>query len=178
MAEKNRKNRRRIGTLDFETDPFKAGRVPRPFAAGVYFNETEKTIIWGLGCETVLADYLREMPDCDLYAHNGGKFDFFYLIPYANKGDIKIINGRIVSMQIGNVKLIDSYPLMPFPLAAYRKTKIDYKLFEENRREKHKDKIISYLIDDCRDLFNLITGFKNIVGNKLTSGRQRWRKLN
>lgn len=168
-----RKNERiPFGVLDFETDPFRYGRVPFPFACGLYFGENSYSLLWG---DNILEDTLRairSLPRCILYAHNGGKFDFFYLVEFANKGKCLVRNGRIFEMQIGNVTLRDSWPLMPFALEEYRKTKIDYRIFEENEREKPQNKlrIQTYLYDDCRNLYELISGFKEILGPKDTIG--------
>jgi hypothetical protein len=159
-----------IGTIDYETDPFLFGRVPYPFACGIYFNDDDHIALWEPNIIDKTVETLRSMPPCYLYAHNGGKFDFQYLVEYANPGEIQIRNGRIMEMNIGKVTLIDSWPLMPFPLAEYQKTKIDYRRFEKEKRRKHKQEIISYMMDDCRDLLKLITGFKTIVGNKDTIG--------
>lgn len=167
----NRKNEKRVGVLDFETDPFQHARIPRPFVCGIYFGESDKTVIWGDGCEYHVAEYLKELPPCTLYAHNGGKFDFHFLLKYANTDKkISVVNGRVAYFYIGDVKLIDSFLLIPFALAKYKKTEIDYKKFERNRREKYKDEIISYLLDDCRDLHELLAGFKKITGDVLTIG--------
>lgn len=115
---------------------------------------------------------LRLLDKCTLYAHNGGKFDFGYLIQYANTGTIIIRNGRITEMKIGDVTLKDSWPLMPFALAEYQKDKADYSLHKKDKRNlpKNKKKITEYVISDCRNLLELITGFHNIVGVKDTIG--------
>lgn len=157
-----------LGTLDFETDPFVHGRVPYPFACGIYFSDANHYALWEPDIIEQTVRRLRKLPPCTLYAHNGGKFDFHYLIEESNPGGIIIRNGRVVEMQIGDVTLKDSWPLMCFPLEQYRKTKIDYRKFEANRRGKNKAEIISYMIDDCRDLLTLLTGFKAIVGDKDT----------
>jgi len=158
------------GTIDAETDPFLHGRVPIPFVWGIYVESDFKSF-WGDNCTLRFVDHLKKLPVCVLYAHNGGKFDFHYLIPYVNRDDITIINGRIAQMTIGRVILKDSFLLMPFALAAYKKTEIDYDKFESHRREKHKDEILRYLKTDCIDLFDLLDGFHNILGNHLTIGK-------
>lgn len=75
-------------------------------------------------------------------------------------------------MRIGKVTLKDSFPLMPFALEEFRKTPIDYAIFERARRNKPRNRarITDYLIDDCRDLLELVTGFRAIVGDKDTIG--------
>jgi len=165
MARAKRKN----GTFDSETDPFLFGRVPEPFVFGVYV-ENEFKYFWGKKCIKKFVDYLMTLRNQTLYAHNGGKFDFHFLIDYVNKEEIKIINGRIAEMWIGDVILKDSFLLMPFALAAYKKTDIDYNKFETGAREKHKTEIVNYLKDDCIDLHTLLTGFHDTLGNHLTIG--------
>lgn len=161
-----------IGVLDFETDPFRAGRIPSPFACGIYFADEQYHLFWGMDCDLRVVEFLHTLPRCVLYAHNGGKFDFFFLIEHAETGTIKVRNGRIFEMQIGRVTLRDSWPLMPFPLEHYRKTKIDYSIFEFPIREDRANKIRiqHYLFDDCKNLYDLLIGFHAIVGPKDTIG--------
>jgi DNA polymerase type B, organellar and viral len=165
-----------FGVLDFETDPFLYGRIPFPFACGIYFGESDSyTSLWNRDNNKLIEDtlrILRKLPRCILYAHNGGKFDFFYLVEFANKGRCMVRNGRIFEMRIGNVTLRDSWPLMPFALEEYRKTKIDYRIFERSVREETQNKlrIQNYLFDDCKNLYDLIKGFREIVGPKDTIG--------
>lgn len=166
----------KIGALDFETDPFKVGRVPFPFAACVYFGENDYAVLWDLDSHTDfiarVVRALKRLPACTLYAHNGGKFDFHYLLEAAAPGTIQVRNGRIVQFKIGRVTLKDSFPLLPFALDVYKKTKIDYAIFEARRRNapKNRARITSYLIDDCRNLRELVLGFRRIVGPRDTIG--------
>jgi len=168
-----------VGSLDFETDPFLFGRVPYPFAAGIYFGPKDYAILWEPHIIEKTIDFLKKLPECVLYAHNGGKFDFHYLLEAANKDDILIRNGRIVQMRIGKVTLKDSWPLMPFKLEEFRKTPIDYAIFNAWRRNKpsNKARIKSYLLDDCRDLLELVTGFRAIVGPKDTIGSAAFHQM-
>lgn len=183
MRARKKENDQRIGVLDFETDPFEFGRVPCPFAAGVYFSKDDYFLVYGEkvnpNAPRTVREFLarlnrdlRRLPACILYAHNGGKFDFHFLIEYANPGEIVVRNGRVTEMHIGKVLLKDSWPLMPFALAQYRKTPIDYTLFEYPRRTRpeNRAKIEAYLFDDCRDLHELVTGFRAIVGDRDTIG--------
>lgn len=160
------------GTLDFETDPFEYGAIPYPFACGVYFSDDKYRELWEPNIIDKTVAFLKTLPECILYAHNGGKFDFHYLIEYSNHGEITIRNGRVTHMNIGKVRLVDSWPLMPFALAEYQKTKIDYNIFRSHRRNSPRNKVLiqKYLKDDCRDLLNLLRGFKEIVGPKDTIG--------
>lgn len=165
-----------IGTLDFETDPFLAGRIPKPFAACIYFSSEDFALLWDTDSRTNfiarVVRALRKLPPCVLYAHNGGRFDFHYLIEEAEPQILEVRNGRIASMKIGQVTLKDSFPLMPFALEEYRKTKIDYSIFEKSRRNKpnNRRRITHYLIDDCSNLLELVTGFRAIVGPRDTIG--------
>lgn len=159
------------GTFDFETDPFKHGRNIQPFASCIYFDEDNNAVIFDeKKCAEETAATLLDLPKCELYAHNGGKFDVQFLLPYAEEQNIKIINGRIAKMQIGNATLIDSLLLMPFSLDKYKKTKISYKLFEKALRWKNKDEIVKYLISDCRNLLELLKRFHEELSKKLTIG--------
>lgn len=168
---------KRKAVVDFETDPFLYDREPRPFAGCLYFNDKDRLVVWGDGAEKEIAEAILNLPACDIYAHNGGKFDFHFLLPWANKGDVKIINGRIAEMHIGECALRDSLLLIPFALDKYKKTPIDYDLFERENREKNRDKIIDYMIDDCRNLMELLEGFHAELGNKLTIGSAAMSKM-
>lgn len=161
-----------VGVLDFETDPFLHGRDPVPFAGEIYLgnNSDFNYAAWGQRCADKIGQYLSDMPKSKIYAHNGGRFDFHFLLKYAKRGAIKIIRNRIAILYIGKVSLIDSYLLMPFALEEYKKTKINYDLFERDEREKHKKEILSYLHDDCVNLFELLTGFQQFTGRALTIG--------
>jgi len=158
---------RNIAVIDAETDPFKKGRTEiKPFIWGYYnadeyyeFDETS---------ELVKFIYSR---DEIIYAHNGGKFDFHFLLPYINEfQDIKIISGRIASVKIGECELRDSFLIIPMALKGYQKDDIDYAIMEKGEREKpHNNKLIrNYLRSDCRYLFELVSGFINKYGLNLT----------
>ncbi len=171
----NKKKKRKIAVLDFETDPFKHGRIPESFAAG-YYDGTTYTKFWGENCRHDLAKFLMNK-NVTVYAHNGGRFDFFYLIEYLNLSDdpeknseFKLINGRIASAKLGLCELRDSYLIYPLPLASYKKDKIDYKIMEHDQRDKpHNKKIIlGYLESDCKYLYDIVTNFTIRFGKKLT----------
>lgn len=161
---------RQLAILDIETDPFKHGRVPEPFAVGIYTLETF-TSFWGNDCIKQSIPWLAEQDGkWVIYAHNGGKFDFmFYLNALAGK--MTIINGRLVSAKLGNHEIRDSLAIMPFPLRDYKKDDIDYSKLERNCRETHKSEIISYLRADCVYLHELVSSFHAKFGQaKLTIG--------
>lgn len=169
--------RRQLITIDCETDPFKFGRMPQPFIWGKYdgssfavYNDIER-----------LCGELQNR-DCVVYAHNGGRFDFHFMasqIPVNT--DLLVINGRLVSFRIGDAEYRDSYSLIPIPLAAYEKTKIDYSKLESATRAKHMVEITAYLKDDCVNLHNLITDFYEHFGRQsktlASAAMGQWRKI-
>lgn len=166
----------KIATLDFETDPFKFGRIPRPFACGIY-RDGEYVEYWSDRPELKGADVIewavsmiREtLSGYTVYAHNGGKFDFMYLLDQL-ENPLKIINGRIVQAKIGDAEIRDSYSILPIALADYHKETIDYSVMEKNVRQKHKDDILYYLAKDCEYLYDLVKTFTDSYGDKLTIG--------
>ena len=133
-------NKRPIVTIDCETSPFKHGRVLYPFVWGIY-DGVEFQKFWGHNCTDYLIEYLRDTKAL-VYAHNGGKFDYFFLLQYLEKESIKVINGRISQAKIGESILRDSYNILPVPLGAYKKDDIEYWKMEEEHREKYKSEII------------------------------------
>lgn len=155
--------------FDFETDPFKQGRVPQPFAGALYGDNFLK-VWWGENCQKDIIEHFHTMPPCEVYAHNGGKFDFFYFLEDIDPQELFIINGRIAKMTIGNVTLIDSFLLMPVALKTYNKDDIEYWKFEAEERETHKKEIIEYMVSDCRYGYELLNGFHTLLGKKLTIG--------
>lgn len=168
---------KKIATADCETDPFKLGRIPQPFIWGfyspdhgqLYFTDTNEFIKF-------LALEIGE--NYRVYMHNGGKFDFHYLLhAVENWQKINMINGRIAKMHIGACELVDSYCILPVGLSAYQKTEIDYNKFEKENREKHWQEICDYLADDCKFLFELVEGFINENGYSLTIASAAIKKL-
>lgn len=156
--------------LDIETDPFLYGRVPRPFAVGLYTPE-DFQLFWGPDCVRLSVIALRVMKPSLVYAHNGGGFDIKGYYQEYLEGRLKIINGRIVSCMIGKQEIRDSYAIMPFPLRDYAKDEIDYGKFEAGCRDRHRAEIVAYLKADCRYLYDLVSTFHTEFGQtKLTIG--------
>lgn len=156
-----------LGVIDCETDPFKHGRVPAPFAIGVLWRGS---YAWFTGddCVQRAVDYILSIKVPVLwYAHNGGKFDYFFFITFL-ENPIKLINSRIVSSRLGIHELRDSWAIMPFALATYSKTPIDYGKFEPDVRHLHMVEICDYLHDDCVDLMTLCEAFVKRFGPRLT----------
>jgi hypothetical protein len=154
---------RRLVTIDCETDPFKHGRIPKPFVWGSYDgNEFIR-----FNNSTELLDYWSTK-NVWLVAHNGGKFDFLFMLHYVTKSRVLEIGGRVVQMKIGNALLRDSFSILPMALAAYSKTPFEYWKMEVEFRDQFKDEITSYLADDCRDLYELVDVFMETAGKKST----------
>ena len=167
---------KRIAILDLETDPFQYGRMVHPFVAGFYDGHQFKPI-WSPNCIDEMYSHLQSLTDeYIVYAHNGGRFDFFWFLPYIQK-QCRIINGRIVQAFIGKQELRDSFAIMPFALEQYKKTPIDYNKFTPTNREKNKNEIIAYLKDDCTDLYDLCSTFHKEFGPALTIGTAAMKQL-
>lgn len=167
---------REIWAADSETDPFKAGRIPRPFVWGAFNGTTYMQF-------ATTAEFVEFISarDCIVYAHNGGKFDWHFLlahlVPYA---PLMVISGRLAKFRIGKAEFRDSFSIMPMPLRAYKKDDIDYALMEPDVRHLHMDVISEYLRGDCVYLFELLTAFIDEFGLHLTlagASMKAWERL-
>ena len=168
----------RITTLDLETDPFEAGLTVQPFASG-YFDGAVFTTIWDADPKLLIERTVAMLDATEpslCYVHNGGRFDIFYFLKYLS-GNIKIINNRIVSCNLGKHELRDSYAIMPFPLASYQKDSIDYTKLHRDKRDSNRIEIIDYLRGDCQYLWELCTTFHSEFGDRLTIGGSSMRQL-
>jgi hypothetical protein len=172
-----------VYTMDIETDPFARDKVPVPFVIGFYDGltfwhfKTDKEST----CIEKVRRFLEDetVPPGIVYMHNGGRFDFFYLLDFF-EGRTTIINSRIVCalMPLGDgpkrfekgyrFEFRDSYAIMPFPLAAYKKDKMDITWLSRELRDAHMGEIISYLQGDCVYLWDLCMGFQQEFGDHKT----------
>lgn len=167
MARK--KKQKKVAVIDFETDPFKFGRVPKPFA-GEFHSHDETFAEWGPDCVDRLCARIEALPDeYMIFAHNGGKFDFHLMHKHIDN-PMKIINGRIVKCALYQHELRDSLSIIPVALKGYQKDEIDYDWFEADQRENHKKAIMDYMHSDCVYLLDLVTAFIERFGPKLTVG--------
>jgi hypothetical protein len=152
----------KIAVIDVETDPFKRDRIPKPFCAAFY--EPGRYIEkWGDDCIAVL---LREVAELDddylIYCHNGGKFDFWYMLDWIDPDRQPfIINGRLTEWSMAGTEHIfrDSMAIIPFALDQYQKQKVDYDKFEQPVRDLHRTEILAYLRSDCVNLYALCARF-------------------
>ena len=151
-------------SCDCETDPFKYGRVPEPFIWGLYDGKHFQTF-------EHTKDFVAAVQDRQiiLYAHNGGKFDYMFLLKFVKETKAQIINGRIVSMFLGHCELRDSYSIIPEPLKKFGdKKEIDYAKLERANREANRDEIREYLFYDCKILYDAVTQYRAIAGTHKT----------
>lgn len=181
------RKQKRIAAADCETPPFKFGRKTQaqggdlaPFVWG-YFDGETYVYFWDDDpeiCTRNFIEYLQDEDDLIVYMHNGGKFDFHFMLPYLDP-DIMMINGRIAEATLfnGRVTIRDSYLILPIPLALYNKEDIDYALFEPETRNRHKNQIIHYLGVDCRSLYDLVSNFSARFGNNLTLASTAFKQL-
>lgn len=159
----------RIAVLDMETDPFKYGRLPLPFACGFYDGYSYKQT-WGEDCVRQMLQFLEAYKQpLVIFAHNGGKFDFWYL-SHAIGEPVLFIDSRLVKATLYHHEIRDSYKILPVPLAQINKEEIDYRHLERNRREKYKEEISKYLKSDCTNLFDAVKRFVMRHGDVLTIG--------
>lgn len=152
----------RFAVIDAETDPFAYGADIAPFIWGFYdgeiyrqFYDTQKFV-----------EFLRE-EDCLVYAHNGGKFDYHFLLPWIEPGqEILVINGRLAKLKLGKAELRDSYNVLPVPLAAFKKDDFDYRILAKHLRSipANKEKIEKYLKSDCLNLYEIVAAFLGKYG--------------
>lgn len=163
-----------IASADIETDPFKHGRKIRAFLAGWYDGNVIRKF-WGENCLKECYESMRKFKGY-IYLHNGGKFDLHHFLDVIPASDIipdsnPPINGRISSIQIvDGPTFLDSYLILPVPLAAHGKEEIDYRIFEPDKREipANKRKINSYFDTDLISLYDFVSDFIGEYGHGLT----------
>lgn len=170
---------RDFGTFDLETDPFKAGRFPKAFA-GAFFTGNINTVFWGGDClERIVKKILSYASTIKggyiIYAHNGGKFDFHFILgeilKHYKEADLKLtaIGSRLVAIKTPICEFRDSYALIPKPLKAFgNKKDIDISKLEAEVRGQHKEEIIEYLKQDTAGLFFALKDFNERYGIGLT----------
>lgn len=161
-----------IAVLDTETDPFEHGLVVKPFCLG--FDTGDRYVdFWGDDCVKQFFDYLAtltaEGEEFIIYAHNGGKFDFYFLLDYLDPDQSPLImGGRIVKAYFAGQEFRDSFAIIPQALSSYQKDSIDYANFTRDKREKYRGEILRYMRSDCAYTLDLIKGFHDLFGDKLT----------
>lgn len=172
-----KKSKFKLAVVDLETDPFLYNRVPIPFAAGFFDGDTYHQT-WGDHCVADMMDYLREYPvPLRIYAHNGGKFDFWFMQDGIQNPLMFIKNRLAKAAFLDRHEIRDSYSAIPVPLRDYKKDDTDYATFEYGIRNKHKKSIGLYLQHDCEYLYQLIADFTDEFGAALTMGSAAIKEL-
>ena len=157
----------RTAAFDAETDPFKAGRQPRPFAAAFAADDGTFIETWGDDCIDDIMARIAELPDQYLiFVHNGARFDFQFLWDHVEE-PVTIIGGKLIEFSQGvtwrGAQHIwrDSFAVLPVALSELgHKREISYAKFERWRREKHKAEIVEYLRADVRELLTACQKFR------------------
>ena len=162
---KQRKHKKKkFATGDCETDPFMVGRLPKPFIWGFYDGKEYFST-------TSIESYVDHIKNFNgyIYFHNGGKFDFHYLLHHiAPDTTLRIINGRLGEFKLGKATLRDSFLLLHSPLSAFSKQEFDYHKLEEQCRSDNMEEIEEYLKSDCVNLYNFLDAFFKEYPCKLT----------
>lgn len=157
-----------VYTFDCETDPFVYGRVPKVFCVGLYDGDSFR-YEWGDGCMERMRNRIKTLPPGVIYVHNGGRFDFYYMLDWFD-GKLNIINSRIIKAFGCGHEWRDSVAVYPEKLKSYKKDDIDYNKLEANVRDNFMDEIVSYLKGDCVYLHELVSRIRDEFGDTLTIG--------
>ena len=174
-AERKQSRVSNIAVLDFETDPFDAATdaIIAPFLCVLYSDNFSPIIIWDDNEKTFIEKTIaaiEALPNAyTIYAHNGGKFDYMFLV-HKLRGKVSFKGRAIMACTIGNHELRDSYHLIPERLASYKKDEISYDKMKRSVRHKHRQEIIDYCIADCRYLLELVKTFIEQYGFKMSIG--------
>ena len=169
---------RLIYVADCETDPFKPGRIPAPFIWGLY----DGAEYWEFNTTDDFVDFVSQREGI-VYAHNGGKFDWHYLLHRLKSFDpIMLISGRLSKFKIGKMEFRDSYNILPTPLSAFKKDDFDYNLLEKENRDvpENRAKISAYLKSDCINLREYVMEFVGRYGVNLTiagTALKEWKRI-
>jgi len=156
-------NARKVETGDCETDPFLHQRVPKPFLWGLYNGKVYRQ--FATTDEFVAAVIDRKIV---LYAHSGGKFDWMFLLPYIGETRVQVINGRFVSMMLGQCELRDSFSIVPISMKEIEKQEIEMWKLEATVRHKFVEEIVERNRTDCIYLYNLVKNYREVAGKQKT----------
>lgn len=165
-----------IAVLDMETDPFDnvAKSSVFPFLAVLYTDQFEPVVIWDENIERFaekVLDAIAALPRrFVVYAHNGGKFDYMFLLKHL-RGAVSFKGRGLMTATIGEHELRDSFHIIPERLANFKKDHIDYENMKRGKRDEFRKAIIDYCIADCRYLFDIVKTFVGQFGFKLSIGQ-------
>lgn len=184
-AKKREETLTKIGVIDSETDPFDNVSKEQilPFLFVIYADEFEPVVLWDENFARLIQRLVAELERIEkeygaytFYAHNGGKFDFLFLI-HKLRGEVSFKGRGIMEAKIGAHKLRDSFHIIPEKLAAYQKDEFDYSKLRRGERHKHKKEAIRYCIADCKYLLEIVKGFVTEFGLKLSIGQAAMAEL-
>jgi hypothetical protein len=166
----------RIAILDMETDPFDAETKAKvlPFLCVIHSEHFEDIVIWeenyDLLCQRIVAA-LEALPEpYTIYAHNGGRFDFMFLL-HKVRGVVSFKGRGIMSCRLGKHELRDSFHIIPEKLANWKKDVFDYSRLKFASRSEFRREIIEYCLNDCRYLLSIVRAFIDDFGLKLSIGQ-------
>lgn len=173
-----------IAVLDMETDPFDKEKQEKifPFVACLYSDNFEPIVIWeedhAKFVDEVLAAIMSLPEEYTIYAHNGGKFDWMFLV-HKLRGNVSFKGRGIMSAKIGPHTIRDSFHIIPEKLANYQKEAFDYENMRKGKRNKKniRKQIIDYLISDCKYLLEIVKGFLDTFGMRLSIGQAAMAEL-
>lgn len=173
----------RVAMLDFETDPFDSDKPETqvlPFTACLYGGDFGTVIIWEQDYEIFVSRLLSEIERVTvphtIYAHNGGKFDFMFLV-HKLRGRVSFKGRSLMAAEIGIHSLRDSSHILPMKLSEWKKDDFDYSKMTRDKRDMHKAEIIEYMTNDCISLHSIVIAFLREFGFKLTIGQAAMSEL-
>lgn len=165
MSRKSKRKDKIIAVADCETDPFDGVTIVEPFIWGYYDGDNYEEF----RSTEAFMEFIYTLPETILYAHNGGKFDWMFILDYIDEFDkVMIINGRLARFKIGDVEFRDSMNILPVSLKKMQKDDFDYNKMHRDVREQFMDEIKRYLYHDCIYLHQYINLFIETYGLHLT----------
>src|SRR5215469_7911805 len=115
----------RLAVMDCETDPENGeDGTYLPFVIGFY-NGSSYRYFWDNpkipgSCIQKFIAHLKVLEGPHLiYAHNGGKFDYMFMLDHF-EGNLSIQNGRIIKAFIGEHQFRDSWSIIPIALSKFK----------------------------------------------------------
>lgn len=176
------RKKQNIAILDMETDPFNNVTKEKilPYLAVLYSDEFKPIIIWEEDYDTFVYLVLTAIEGLSdsftIFAHNGGKFDFMFLV-HKLRGEVSFKGRGIMRATVGRHELRDSFHIIPERLANLKKQDFDYSTLTRGNRDKHKAAIIAYCISDCANLLYFVKKFIAKFGFKISVGAAAMAKV-
>jgi hypothetical protein len=168
---------KKLAVLDFETDPFDFTRPDleiEPFTCCIYSPELGHNVFWADNSERLYAQIVTFLESVEdehvIYAHNGGKFDWFFLLKFMH-GEATFKGRALMTGKLCGHEVRDSMHIIPAPLSAIQKDAFDYSLLKRATREQHKNLIIQYMKNDCTFLYENVQAFRKEHGMAVSIGQ-------